>query len=70
MTKEEIELAEAEAKRFLARCKAAKEAFTFRKFNDGSGGYWSNENTVATAALRRSSMDLSRALSAMRRPHR
>ena len=62
-----IEAAEAEAKRFLARCKAAKEAFIFQKFDRGGGGYWSNDDTKATAALKRASMDLSRALADIRR---
>lgn len=67
MNPKQIDAAEAEARRFLARCKAAREAFTFHKWSDGTGGYWSNDDTQATAALKRASMDLSRALADMRR---
>jgi hypothetical protein len=68
MTPNAIQIAEMEAERFLARCKAAKEAFSFHKFDDGTGGYWSNDDTKATGALRRASMDLTRALADLRRP--
>lgn len=69
MKLEHIETAEAEARRFLARCKAAKDAFKFHKFSDNSrsGGFHTVEDTKATAALRRSSMDLTRALADLRR---
>lgn len=68
MKLEHIEAAEAEAKRFLARCGAAKDAFTYHRFVDDTGGYWSSDDTKATAALRRASMDLTRALADLRRP--
>ena len=66
MTRDDIELAEAECQRFLVRCKAAKDAMTFRSFNNNVG-FW-DVDTRATAALKRSSMDLTRALVAIRRP--
>jgi len=68
MTPEQIKAAEIEAKRFLARVKAAKDAFTYRTFTAGGGGYWSNDDTRATAALKRASMDLTRALAELRKP--
>lgn len=69
MKPKDIAVAEAEAKRFLARVTAAKDAFEYRKFNTPhDGGYWSNTDTKATAALRRASLDLTRALAAMRKP--
>lgn len=66
----DIETAEAEAKRFLSRVKAAKAAFVFHKYNANirEGGYHSNEDQKATAALRRASMDLTRALAQVRKP--
>lgn len=62
-----IEVAEAEAKRFLSKVKAAKDAYQYRRFADDTGGFYTNEDTKATAALRRASMDLTRALAEMRR---
>jgi hypothetical protein len=67
MTPQQIDDAQADAERFIARCEAAKAAFQFRKFKDGTGGYWANEDTKATAALKRASMDLTRALVPIRR---
>ena len=65
-----IETAEAEASRFLERVAAAKNAFEFHSFADGPkyGGFHTIEDTKATAALRRASMDLTRALAEMRKP--
>jgi hypothetical protein len=69
VTPKEIEAVEIEAKRFLARVKAAKAAFTYHKYNAPlDGGYWSNGDTKATGALRRASMDLTRALAELRKP--
>jgi hypothetical protein len=63
-----IKIARLEASRFLEKCQAAEEAFFWREFTNSTGGYWSNTDTKATAALRRASMDLTRALADLRRP--
>lgn len=69
MTRDQIDAAEQEAQRFLERITAARDALEFRSFNKGvTGGYWSNNDTRATAALKRASMDLTRALADLRRP--
>ncbi|BEV00107.1 hypothetical protein [Novosphingobium olei] len=62
MNIEDIKTAEAEANRFLERVEAAKAAFK------NHNGHWWNHDTTATAALRRASMDLTRALAQLRRP--
>ena len=67
MSPETIDNAADEARRFLDRVDAARDAFQFRKFSNSEGGYYSNENTLATAALRRSSLDLTRSLADLRR---
>jgi hypothetical protein len=63
-----IEAAEYEANRFLERVAAAKEAFEFVPFNNQEGGFHALRDTKATAALRRASMDLTRALAQVRKP--
>lgn len=65
MKHDDIDLAEREAKRFIARCQAARDALEFVPSN--FGGYTTNNDTRATAALKRASMDLTRALVAIRR---
>lgn len=67
MNPDKINAAAEEARRFLDRVDAAANAFTFQKFGDQYGGYYSNTNTVATAALRRASLDLTRALAELRK---
>lgn len=62
-----IDAAREECNRFLSRVNAAEDAFKWRKFSATSGGHWVNENTKATAALRRASMDLTRVLAALRK---
>jgi hypothetical protein len=57
----DVGIAEQEAKRFLARVKELKAAVS-----DADGSLWSNPKE--TGAVRRASMDLTRALSAMRKP--
>lgn len=65
MTHDDIDLACEEARRFLERADAARAAIK-REMSD-HGGYWWNTDTRATAALKRASMDLTRALVAIRR---
>lgn len=65
MTHDDIDLACEEARRFLERAEAARAALRHEKSDHG--GYWWNTNTKATAALKRASMDLTRALVAIRR---
>lgn len=68
MTRDQIEAVRQEAQRVLDRCSDASNALVWQKFDNKHGGYWSNENTRATAALKRASMDLTRALADLRRP--
>lgn len=68
MNPDSLTAAIAEAERFIERASAARDAFQWQKFNNGSGGYWNNSNTVLSASARRSSMDLTRALAEIRRP--
>lgn len=67
MNPDKIRRARDEAKRFLDKTDAAEAAFRFNRYADGDGGYFSNEDQKSTAALKRASMDLSRALSELRR---
>lgn len=69
MTPEKIEIAIAEAKRFIQRAQLAKHAFSRHSYSavNTGGHYWSNDDTKATAAARRASMDLTRALADVRR---
>lgn len=69
MNKDKLDTAIAEAERFLARARAARAGFVWRDFTaPHTGGYWRHEHTPDTAAAKRASMDLTRALSALRRP--
>ncbi|KKW92644.1 hypothetical protein [Sphingobium chungbukense] len=68
MNPDSLTAAIAEAERFIERASAARDAFEWRKFNNITGGYWNNTNTVLSAAARRASMDLTRALADVRRP--
>ncbi len=66
MNRDAIATAIAEAERFL---KAAKvfEAEDTRRYGLASGGAFSTEANVEHAAMKRASMDLTRALARMRR---
>lgn len=68
MTPEDIARARDEAIRFTARTEAALAAFEKRNSRDGSRTYFVNNDTKSTAALKRSSMDLTRALADLRKP--
>lgn len=68
MNHEALQTAIAEAKRFLERAEKAGRGFEWREFANSSGGYWRNDDTTATAAAKRASMDLTRALADLRRP--
>ncbi len=66
MDRDKLNIAIAEAKRFLERAKAAD--LEYLKFGNRAGGYWRNNDTKATGSIRRASMDLTRALADLRRP--
>lgn len=69
MNHEALQTAIAEAKRFLERAEKAERGFEWREnARLSSGGYWRNDDTTATAAAKRASMDLTRALADLRRP--
>ena len=64
MTKESLDAAIAEAKRFIAKAAAVN----WRKIEMAHGGFHNYvESGVAAAAAKRASMDLTRALARMRR---
>lgn len=67
MTRDQIDAAEQEAMRFLERVTAARDALEFVPYERTPGGFYRNNDTRATAALKRASMDLTRALAALRR---
>lgn len=66
MNPEKIYKAAQEAQRFLDRVNPAMEAFEKRTHVRGS--YFINNDTRATAALKRASMDLTVALADLRKP--
>lgn len=61
MTKDKIDAAAAEAKRFLKKYKEFHDAYANQKWHHSFG-------TKESGALRRASMDLTRALAEMRKP--
>jgi len=63
MIVQRIETAEAEARRFLKRVSELRKAYPMKQFKEVAG-------LSESAAVRRASMDLSRALSQMRSPAR
>ena len=63
MNKKSLELAENEAERFLASIRALRE---LNNFNAGEIGSYHNNNPKEQGAVRRSSMDLTRALANLR----
>lgn len=67
MTHDQIDNAVDEAKRFIERAQLARDAMEFQRFGNAQGGYWNVTDTRATAALKRASMDLTRALVAIRK---
>ena len=68
MKPSDLDIAIAEAERFIERAKVAKRAFSWHGFkNDTTVGYFVVDDTRATAAVKRASMDLTRALVAIRR---
>ncbi len=67
VTPELINAARDEARRFLDKVDAAHAAFKWHPFKNEQGGYVTNHDTKSTAALRRASMDLTRALAELRK---
>jgi hypothetical protein len=65
MTPETIKEAELEAKRFLARVAVWRKAQGTTEYN---GHTYANHTPRESGALRRASLDLTRALAAMRKP--
>lgn len=68
MNRDQIDAAVVECNRFLERATDARDVLSFVPFDSRNGGYWSNDDTTKTAALKRASMDLTRALADLRRP--
>lgn len=66
MNHEALKTAIAEAKRFLDRAERAERGFGPNPYHESAP--WANHDTTATAAAKRASMDLTRALADLRRP--
>jgi hypothetical protein len=67
MNREKLLNAITEAERFLARAKTANAGFYWHDFTSGNGGYWHHAHQPDTAAAKRASMDLTRALADLRK---
>jgi len=68
MTPEIIDAAIIEAERFIERAREARAALNWVEFKNVSGGFYENSDTRRSAAMKRASMDLTRALVAIRKP--
>lgn len=62
-----LKTAIAEAKRFLIKAERAERGFDANPYTENEQP-WVNNDTTATAAAKRASMDLTRALADLRRP--
>ena len=67
MNRDKLQIAIDEAQRFIERAQAAHNGFEWRKFANRDGGYWVHNDTRQTAAAKRASMDLTRALAEIRK---
>jgi hypothetical protein len=67
MNKDKLDAAIAEAERFLLKAKVARSGFTYREWQ-GGGGIW-DYYMPDTAAAKRASMDLTKALADLRKPN-
>jgi len=67
MNREKLQTAIQEAERFLDRARTAQNGFVWTDFTNRPGGYFHHEHTPDTAAAKRASMDLTRALADLRR---
>jgi hypothetical protein len=67
MKLETIQNAIDEAKRFIDRAEKAKAMITVKPFKDPEHGFYEQSNGQANAACKRASLDLSKALSTMRK---
>lgn len=65
MNKKTLTVAEDEAERFLAKIRALRD---LNNFNTGEIGAYDNNNPREQGAVKRASMDLTRALADLRRP--
>lgn len=68
MNRDRLQTAIAEAERFLLKAKQANAGFAWAESPHWKeGGYWRHEHTPDTAAAKRASMDLTRALADLRK---
>lgn len=67
MDKSDVIAARDEARRFLDRVEPVLDTFQWIDFKGVGGGYWRINDTRATSALKRASMDLTRALVKVRK---
>lgn len=68
MDRDKLESAILEAHRFIIRAQETQQGFEFHKFSKIEGGFWKHNDTRKTAATKRASMDLTRALADLRKP--
>lgn len=68
MNRQSLTTALVEAERFLERAREAQAEFVWTDFTNQAGGYWRHEHAPDTAAAKRASMDLTRALAELRKP--
>ena len=61
-----LKTAISEAERFLDRARRAERGFGPNPYHESAP--WANPDTTATAAVKRASMDLTRALADLRKP--
>jgi len=67
MNRDKLQTAIQEAERFLDRARTAYTGFVWQDYRSGIGGFWVHDHAPDTAAAKRASMDLTRALADLRR---
>jgi len=67
MNRDKLATAIDEAERFLSRARVAYSGYLWTDYANRHGGYWHNEHMPDTAAAKRASMDLTRALADLRK---
>lgn len=69
MKREDLETARKNALRFIATAdEALEKSFVYHRPNGNHKGFWSTDSHQYTAAAKRASMDLTRALAKVRKP--
>lgn len=68
MNRDTLQKAIDEARRFIKLAQETQNGYYWHPYKDDSGGFWTRDSYTATAATKRASMDLTRALANMRKP--